>query len=676
MINPPRITPSPEIKRISLDNWLDGYNSQLEEGRITNAGLIRSLNAQLDQNGTATPRQSLIEFGVQPIGTPLGELYEFVKVTATGSENWMALMMVVGGTANVYVKKDYGNWQKCLGKDYDTTHAAHFFQADDKIGILNGKDTLSYINIKDFSITQFTALPDPTTAPTAAPASALTTGVPTSPNRYKYTYSNTGETIASAAVVVNTNLIRGGWTNPTTQYIDLTIPRIAGADRINIYWGEVVDSEFLIASIPNPASGTTVTWRDTGADQKDVTRPAPFGNNTAGIIGTRGTVINSQIFITGISQTSNDGRNESRYVYFGGTGNYMFDFSPFNGGGWVEVGAGTKEFPVRVLSFRNGRGESVITCICRGTNGTGKRFVLAPFNQTQGDTIISTFSVQEDNGQDGTDSPDGIISYRDSLWYPSRDGFKTTGTKAQLQNVLSTSDISQPISRDIRRLNTSTMDKVVGLATGGRLYWAVPNGQTYNNEIWTLDLQRKSAWMLPFDVRADWMTMYNDNNGQSHFLILQGNKILEFTEAFDTTDFDGGFNTNLASGLIKFSDDGMEWARVIDVTFVLLRPKGNIVVSVQGKTEETVPITLSSEPYGSSDASSVAGWGEAGWGMFGWGESEEVPTAFGRARETVTIEVDEDVNWIMWELNSVGAGVKYQLSDVIVRYVPIGVIEQ
>ena len=38
----------------------------------------------------------------------------------------------------------------------------------------------------------------------------------------------------------------------------------------------------------------------------------------------------------------------------------------------------------------------------------------------------------------GTDSPDALIVYNNSLFYPSRDGFKTTGTKPQLQNVLST----------------------------------------------------------------------------------------------------------------------------------------------------------------------------------------------------------------------------------------------
>lgn len=305
---------------------------------------------------------------------------------------------------------------------------------------------------------------------------------------------------------------------------------------------------------------------------------------------------------------------------------------------------------------------------------------MSPDSITIGDTIISFFAVSEDNGQDGTDSPDGVILYKDSLWYPSRTGFKTTGTKPQLQNILSTDTVSETIVGDIQNLNSAYMDKSVGLAFQGRLHWALPVGDTENNEIWVLDLDRKGAWMKPWDISATWMMLYNDNSGTSHFIIVQGGVIFELSRGASTVDDDVAFSTNATSGFLKFSEDGLDWAKIIDVTFVLLRPQGSINFTVSGKTEDASLETLGTSSFVSS--ASIAGWSETGWGgapdaafptIYGWSNPEEIPVTYGDAQRYITIEIDEEVQWLGWELNSSGAGVDYQLADVIVRYVKIGV---
>jgi hypothetical protein len=40
---------------------------------------------------------------------------------------------------------------------------------------------------------------------------------------------------------------------------------------------------------------------------------------------------------------------------------------------------------------------------------------------------IAYYDVMEDSGIDGTDSPDGVITYDNNIYYPSRDGFKYNG---------------------------------------------------------------------------------------------------------------------------------------------------------------------------------------------------------------------------------------------------------
>lgn len=675
MIKPQSIK-SPPIERKSDKNWLKGVVSAFDDGRTPTDGLRASGNLELDQDGTLRPRPSLVRYGTQPTGTILGEIFEFVKANGTVNEQWLVSVQKVAGVAKVYVNQDGGTWQVCNGKTYNTTASCHFCQVDNKILILNGTDNLSYLDIPSLAVIPFTALA----------AQTITSAVATVIGGAGYTYyyqvsanSSFGETAASAATSVAVTKIREQWV-PATEFVTVTWPANASATATTTY-------NVYLAAV-NPAGGGTatliasgiqgLTFKDNGAMIQDVNTPAPLADTTAGFKGTRATVINGQVFATGDV-------DNPRYVRYGGTGTSVLDFSPFNGGGWVEIGRGTKEVPVVVKPFRDGRGQAQVTVLCRGTNGTGKRYLMTPDTLTVGTQVIAFFDVVEDNGQDGTDSPDGVIVYQDSLWYPSRDGFKTTGTKPQLQNLLSTDTVSETIINDVRILNNVNMAGCVGLAFQKRLYWALPNGSTTNNEIWVLDLARGGAWMKPWSVPAQWMVLYNDSSGFTHHLVLSPTNVLyELTDAAATTDDGVVVSTNATSGIHKFSDDGLDWAKVIDVTFVVLRPQGQISFNVSGRTEDTTSLSTVGATTFTSD-SSVAGWGETGWGgspgvvapnkpqIFGWSNLSVVPIAFGDAQRFITLEVDEELQWWTWELDTNVAGTFFQLADVIIRYVIVGV---
>jgi hypothetical protein len=652
----------PNIKRISLKDWLKGTVTAYEDGRTPIDGLKASINAMLDQDGTVRPRPSLVRYGTQPSGTILGAIYEFTKqVSGLTNENYMMVMQVVAGVAKVYYSKDGGAWTAASGKTYDTSASARYAQVDNKILIMNGTDNLSYFDISTMTVVPFTALATPTMTSVVATGLAGTT--------FTYFYrisanSSVGETAASTAMSVQVGTQRDLWT-PASQFVTVTWPAVTGAVSYNVYMGSVSGEEVLICAGIN-----SLSFKDDGSFAADVSRTAPLADTTAGPKVTRAEVINGQVFMTG-------DKDNPRYVRFGGTGANVLDFTPFNGGGWSELGRGTKEIPVRVMAFRDGRGNPQITVLCRGTNGQGKRYILSPDSITLGDTVINFFEVTEDNGQDGTDSPDAVILYNDSLWYPSRDGFKTTGTKPQLQNILSTGTVSETIINDVKVLNSLYMDKAVGLGYQNKLFFALPNGSTTNNEIWVLDLQREGAWMKPWSIGASWMMLYNDNAGFTHHIILSNNVMYELTDAQATYDDGVPFSTNITSGIIKFSEDGLEWASVIDVTFVLLRPVGLINFTIAGKTEDEDSLQgVGQASYISS--SSVAGWGEAGWGgapsaIYGWSDFTEIPISFGDSQKFETIEIDEELQWLTFEVDTTQGGVFFQLADVIIRYVPIGV---
>lgn len=672
----PKVTKPPEIKRVSVKNWLKGVVTAYDDGRTPTEGLRSSGNTILQQDGTVRPRPSLTQYGPQPVGTVLGEIYEFRVRSGTSFTNWMISMQNVAGTTKVYIAKgEDTTWTVCNGKTYSNTARAHFCQIKDVVLIMNGSDTLSYLNLSTLAVIPFTALTTPGSPTVTNNGSTdITTGTKPFNVYFAITANSTvGETDASSVTTTAVNTDRNLW-DPTKHSLKVTWSAVTNAQSYNVYMGVASDgagTPQLYAIATGLDAGST-TFIDDGSRDQDLSRLKPTTNSTAGPKLTRGEVINGRFW--GVGDADNP-----FYVWRGGDYGYELDLSPSNGGGYTPVGNGTKEIPVKVTSFRTGKGDSVVTVLTQGTNGRGHRYTSSPQTVTYGSSSFVVWAFSEDSGQDGTDSPDGVISYSNSLYYPSRDGFKTTGTKPQLQNILSTDRISNTIQTDITTLNTSAMGMCCGLAYDGRLYWALPVGGTTNSQIWVLDLDRGGAWMKPWSISADWLWLYNDNSGTTHQLVLSGNKIYQLSYTALTTDNNVAFSTDANSGQITFSEDSREWGRLIQVIFVLLRPQGAINFSISGKTEDSALAVVGTGSF--SPTNTRAGWSEpqSGWSnsgfgyLRGWSEINVVPVSFNDATQEVAVEVDEDVQWWQWGMNTTGSGVDYNLADVIAEYVDSGI---
>lgn len=657
----------PKIEYNSTTNWRKGVISRLDDDRTPTEALSTTENVVLSQNGTVRPRKGLKLYGTQPTNPVLGQIYEFVKMSGTTPQTWLIWMENRSGVGTVVVAKDGGAQTVVGGKTYSSTAKAHFEQVGGTVLITNGSDNLSYMTISTLVITPFASLSTPS-APTAV-ATVINGSVYTL--RYKITATNQGETSASTAGTVGVSTERGLWTG-TTEYVTLTITRVTGASRYNIYVGDQAGYEYYLDTVVDPGSGTTFTYKDTGAIDTNILRIAPVGDSTPGPKTTRSTNVKGQIYMVGDI-------DYPERIWFGGTlAEAALDFSSYNGGGWVAPNKGGKDFPACIRPFRDGKGTPMAACFSKGTNGSGKRYLLQPSTLTVGSTVITYMSVQEDNGQDGTDSPDGVIMIDDGAFYPSRTGFKTTNTKAQIQNILSTTGISDNISDSIQSLSGLNMDLCVGATYDRRLYWALPFGSSTNNQVWTLDLRQKGAWMRPWNIAADWITLYADNTtGMTQLLFLVGNKIYTLDESTLTNDDGTVFTTNIGSGAIKFSEDGEQYGSIIDVTFIFLRPQGLINLSVLANTEDgAVTIT---DTVTTTTNDSISGWGAYAWSDNGWGNLlYGVPLAVSSniPRVRKTIEVDEECNYITWGVNSTAIGVDYELADVILRYVAVGWIDK
>lgn len=662
----------PDIKMIKCSQWPLGVYSRFDEDLTPQNAIRVGENVWLDQSGTLTPRPGLSLYGTQPSGTVLGQIYEFVYINTSVSPNvaetWLICMQVIGGVGVVCINKDGGAWIQVPGKTYSATAKAHFEQIFGNVLITNGVDTLSYMNIQTQTITAMTAL----TQPTGVSAVASGIGGTTYNLRYRVTAANQGETAASPAQTVAVSALRETW-NGTTQYVTFTWNRVSGASRYNIYVGDQSGFEYYLDTVSDAGSGTTQSYVDTGTIAPTATRVAPVADATAGPKTTRATNIKGQVWMVG------DSDNLGRIWFGGNISSSALDFSSYNGGGWVEPDKGGKAFPVKVIAFRDGHGTPMAAILAKGTNGAGKRYLAQPATTTLGSTVITYMSIQEDSGADGTDSPDGVVFLNDALWYPSRVGFKSTLTQPQVQNILSTETVTNNISPDVIALSSKYMDACVGLAYDQRIYWALPSvGASSNSQIWILDLRPpfNGAWMRPWYINCDWMTLYGENSsGTTKMLLLVGNKIYQLDKSAATNDNGVTFQTNIGSGAIKFGqDDESIWGSVIDVTFVFLRPQGNIHMSVNANTEDgVVPYT---DTMNETSAQGVSGWGQYGFGAAGWGnlspDARPIKPATSITRKQWVIPIDEECNKLTWGVNTTDPGVAFQLAEVIIRYVPIG----
>lgn len=672
MLTVPKATKPPEIKTVSIRNWLNGTVTARDDARTPLEGLRSSGNVVLDQDGTVRPRPSLTQYGPQPTGTILGSIYEFREFDGLDAENWLICIQDVSGTASVYIARgEDSSWTQCTGKTYDTDARAEFLQVDDKVLIMNGVDNLSYLTIGGTTITPFTALSNP-----SAPTLDTKTGLSGTDFNVYYAItanSTVGQTAVSTSLTVDVSTDRDIW-DSATQSIKIAWSAVSNAQSYNVYCGTSADGAGAptLYAIATGLDAGTLEFTDNGTRALQLDKPAPDYNSTAGPKASRAELINQRVWMVGDS----DNRG---YLWRGGDPGFELDFSPSNGGGYTPIPMGGKDVPVQVKPFRTGQGEPRVTVLSQETNGRGKRYTITPQDVTYANQSFVVWRVSEDSGQDGTDSPNGVVLYDNNIYYPSRDGFKSTGTRPQLQNVLSTDRITNTIKDDVFTLNTSAMDKCVGLASDGKIYWALPVNSSSNNEIWVLDLDRKGAWMKPWNISADWMLLYNDNDGVTHHLVLSNNTIYELSYRALTADDGSAFSTNGNSGQIRFSKDGREWARVLRLIFTILRPQGTINFTASGKTEDTPLAVVGSESF--TPVSSRAGWSEPGSGwsnsgkgyLRGWSEINVVPVSYNSATQEVAIEIDEDLQWISYGWTTSGSGVSYNISDVVAEYVPIGI---
>lgn len=645
--------PAPQTKRRPIvnevvKNWSAGYMSYTDAIRARRGSLTDMTNMELVQDGIPRIRPGLTRYGIQPLGEVIG-VGKFTKATGISKPvKWEITMQVIDNKGQLCIRKDGGNWT-VVGGDYNAQAWTTFTQSNNRVYISNRSNAMSYMNVLTNEIVSYTPIATPA-APTVTAAnlagSVVTYRVRVSAN------NNVGETAASIVTNVTVGAYRNAW-DPNTQSITIEVPLVTGAASYNFYIGTSAGSEQYLGNVPKPATGTTVTFKDNNRAALNPFKVAPEGNSTEGPV--LGTLVTSSGQLFGLD----DKNNPYRYWY-SGTGEHSGDFSPFNGGGWVDINLGGDSLPVAVKPFRDGKGTSAITILTKGAAGAGEVYHQTFESQTLGDFSITYPLIVAANGQSGTYGAMAVIEANNALHYPTGTAFKTTGTKAQMVNILVTTNTSDTIAPDVQRLNLAAMDGAVGLEVDNRLFWCLPVGADHNNEIWIQDLSRNGAWILRWTIAAKFMWLYEDSKGKTHHCVLVDNKILEFSRTVASEDDGVPFRSRLAGSIATFDDSGLQMAAIEMRRFLLIRPQGRIRLSIYGLGEDGDAITgIANQEV--NPAVDPTGWSDMEWSQEEWSSLIGPVGSIAKSILPVPIEVDETVCQLSYDIVTEDSGCDYAL---------------
>jgi hypothetical protein len=581
-------------KGFSFDHNLDTFNggsisviSEARLGKKTNnvRFAVEAVNLQQYEDGIWGVRPGTGYYGSAVPGTGILHLTEFVKQDKTRE------LIVISQNGNGYKSSDDGKtWTAITGASFTSNTDFTSIQFKNQLWISNGVDPLTIYNGTSFQ--QFTAIADPTVAPSYTRGSGLSSGSFT--YYVRYTANNTvGYTNPSPAVTVTVNKPREAWKDNNTEYIDFTITAIPGATSYDLWLGEISGQEFYLGRT------TTTTFRDFG-DPLNTFQELPDDNTTAAPRVKSMEISGSRLWAT------NDSDNFWR-VYGTGTGPYLGYFSPFYEGFFIDIERGGKFYPISVVHYRTGKGDPVATILCSSSDGKGTIYQVELSSITVGDVNIVVPIAYKVVGSMGADAPKTVVKFGDNIAFLNKRGVFFLRNKEQLFNILATDDMTVPIRDKIESISPTLFDRSIAYWKPPRLYFSVPISKANDTTfIWD---DEKRNWSYAWTIGFNEFLEYTDKNNTTRFLGIRNDlpNIIEISNAY-FGDLGEKILCQYQSPLIPVeSTDHRIQARIREVIFEFSDLRGSVDVTFLGRTKTQDVIEVKTSTISSSISNSGVG---------------------------------------------------------------------
>lgn len=622
---------------LKIDKFNGGYSSLLDEARMPNNFAVQSYNLMQFQDGVWGTRWGFNYYGSEITGeSSIDGATEYIKADGTKE-----IIAIGGTTGKIWKSQDGDAWSQVGSTTLTTGLTPGFLQIKSFLYICNGIDNLQRYNGTDLST--YSSLTAPENV--AFTRTVLTTGT----NNYYYVITalnDVGETEGSTELVVAVNKKRETWT--ATEFITITWDAVDDASRYNIYAYDQSGFEvFLGSSVVN-------SYIDIGTTVWNPFIETPNDNTTASPKFTNMESSGNRIWATG------DPNNKHR-VYFTGVGQYLSYFSPFYGGGYIDLEKGGKDTPTAVVHYRTGKGDPVSTVLCSSPEGLGSIWQIEINSSTVDSFTFAVPSAQKVVGSIGANSSLSVVKARDNIGFANKKGIFFLRNKPQMLNVLATDETSQPIRPDYRSLNESNIGKLCSYYYEGKIFFSASEG-TSNDVIFIYDLEHNN-WTWKWDQGVSSFFEYTENStgdSKSHFLCVpvSGNKLWEISENFEG-DFGQPFYQGYISPLLAVSGDKTDVLKTKESIIELGRPKGTVTYEILGLEAKKGFSSLSSRVITSAISNSGVGTDMAS--DFFASDSNNIPTVFTQATVKKALKVRKRVYAIQHKVYSTSANTKFTI---------------
>lgn len=635
-----------------------------------------------DGDVTTTSGDQKVDLSDIPVGQA-GVTGRNIYRTAVGGTTYKLLTTITDNTTTTYVDTTADS---SLGVDaptvdtstilFNTTVWTNMVQWEGKLLLCNGVDAFSYIDLSSFDWVGFVHVDAPTSLDVT-----LSTGLsdmdPVTTLYYQVTaVTDVGESLPSTVFPQDVNIDRNNWYNPnvteaatSTLFATLTWDAPAGDNIIgyNLYISDGVQGVTYYMDSTN-----NLTYTDYGSAAVNDFIQVPVDDTTTAPSFSWLAISDNRLWGTG------DPNNLSR-LYWAGTGpQYNTAFSPYAGGGWVDILPGAPQLPKFVGQFRDGQGTPMTTILLEEPSGYGSTWHCSLSTDTIGNTVIAVPTLIQSMGTFGTGAPRSVVQTNQNVYFHSAGpaGIYSTGSIATLFNVLATNEISILIRPDIRAIDQLASSGICSTEFDRKLWYSVPYGDTVNNRIMIWDLEKENWNPYALDFGVQQFVRYTDNDGILHLLAIPteptaGNFIIEISQnQFD--DNGTPFESHIQTGLIHVSPDHVQFAHVQYVYYEFGSPQGYLTVAFSG-TPKNLPLsTLASYVVQEGDTLSTVGFSSYAFSAEPYSFDSLPPLTFGALSVKERIRINKLLNNWEGDVSSFAVNTSWTLNQMVVvgQYVP------
>ena len=588
---------SKKLSTIQIDNFGGGSNSLFSETRLKKNEAKTAQNLLLIEDGIWDKRWGTAQYGGVEWTADVDGFAEYRKTDGTRE-------LIVVADGKVWRVDPSGQSKtEITGATFTVGTMVYFLQINSLLYISNGVDALARYNGSTLAVYSQINAPSAVSGTRGAGLSAGAINA-----YYRVSAVNAvGETTASTEITVAIDKERDVWVPvANSAYINLDWPDVSGALKYVVYYADTSGFETKIAEV------NASLYQDTGAD---VANPyiEPRADNTTG--GPKfGPMWISGNRIWGTKDPNNPWR-----VYGSGTGVNLGNFSPAYGGFWIDLEKGGRATTSAGIDFQ---GKSNI--LCETPEGRGQSWQVTLESQTIGDTTFIVPIPTKIIASNGTPSPRGVVYVENDVFLPNVRGVNVFGNEPGILGTLRTAETSQNIRPYWRAQNLAHIGKVCGYYYDAKVFFSLPVSGTTNDRIVIFDRER-NAWIQDWTIGVSQFGEFTDEDGQTHFLGAQGNKLIEFSENYQG-DLGEAFEWRYTSPRLQVNQDFTKFSKIKRVFVRLRNAVGTIQFSVLGTAKTKQFSTLKSQSISQGNSDTGMGWDPIGTVQIG--DTTGAPTVF------------------------------------------------